>query len=114
VLQQKDDEELLYYLLQLVQVGGRRATPKLLDEAWTQQRSHHMCYGISRTPLKPHPWPQTATTTTTTHPSPSSTANALVSFPQALRFEAVDLSRLARFLIVRATANPAFATYLHW
>ncbi|KIY96448.1 phosphatidylinositol 3-kinase [Monoraphidium neglectum] len=51
VLQAKDDEELLYYLLQLV---------------------------------------------------------------QALRFEAVDLSRLARFLIGRATSNPAFATFLHW
>ena len=51
VLQQKDDDELMYYLLQLV---------------------------------------------------------------QALRFEASDLSRLARFLVARATSNPAFATFLHW
>lgn len=51
VLQQKDDDELMYYLLQLV---------------------------------------------------------------QALRFEAADLSRLARFLVTRATSNPAFATFLHW
>lgn len=41
--------------------------------------------------------------------------NTLCYVPsQALRFEVVDLSRLARFLISRATNNPAFATFLHW
>eukprot|EP00877_Chromochloris_zofingiensis_P002248 jgi/Chrzof1/12023/Cz06g18140.t1 len=38
----------------------------------------------------------------------------LLQLVQALRFEVVDLSRLARFLISRATNNPAFATFLHW
>jgi hypothetical protein len=33
---------------------------------------------------------------------------------QALRFEAFDDSRLARFLVARAAANPAFAIFLHW
>ncbi|MEW5302904.1 MAG: hypothetical protein WDW36_005643 [Sanguina aurantia] len=51
VLQQKDDDELMYYLLQLV---------------------------------------------------------------QALRYESSDNSRLARFLVTRATANPTFAVMLHW
>jgi len=38
----------------------------------------------------------------------------LLQLVQALRFEAMDNSRLARFLVIRATSNPAFATFLHW
>lgn len=38
----------------------------------------------------------------------------LLQLVQALRFEAQDNSRLARFLVNRATHNPAFATFLHW
>ncbi|KAF6260720.1 phosphatidylinositol 3-kinase [Scenedesmus sp. NREL 46B-D3] len=38
----------------------------------------------------------------------------LLQLVQALRFEAHDASRLARFLVGRATANPAFAIFLHW
>jgi phosphatidylinositol 3-kinase len=37
-----------------------------------------------------------------------------VQLVQALRFEAFDDSRLARFLVARAAANPAFAIFLHW
>eukprot|EP00878_Enallax_costatus_P036478 GHUV01040968.1.p1 GENE.GHUV01040968.1~~GHUV01040968.1.p1 ORF type:complete len:502 (+),score=176.25 GHUV01040968.1:517-2022(+) len=38
----------------------------------------------------------------------------LLQLVQALRFEASDNSRLARFLVNRAARNPAFATFLHW
>lgn len=38
----------------------------------------------------------------------------LLQLVQALRFEAQDNSRLARFLVNRAAHNPAFATFLHW
>jgi hypothetical protein len=33
---------------------------------------------------------------------------------QALRYERSDSSRLSRFLIARALANPHFAIMLHW
>lgn len=38
----------------------------------------------------------------------------LLQLVQALRYEAADNSKLAKFLITRATQNPAFATFLHW
>jgi phosphatidylinositol 3-kinase len=38
----------------------------------------------------------------------------LLQLVQALRFEAFDDSRLARFLVARSAANPAFAIFLHW
>ncbi|KAF8067321.1 Phosphatidylinositol 3-kinase [Scenedesmus sp. PABB004] len=38
----------------------------------------------------------------------------LLQLVQALRFEASDNSRLARFLVSRAARNPGFATLLHW
>eukprot|EP00879_Flechtneria_rotunda_P010868 GHRR01011358.1.p1 GENE.GHRR01011358.1~~GHRR01011358.1.p1 ORF type:complete len:821 (+),score=283.38 GHRR01011358.1:733-3195(+) len=38
----------------------------------------------------------------------------LLQLVQALRFEATDNSRLAKFLVHRATQNAAFAIFLHW
>mmetsp|Transcript_623 Transcript_623/g.1491 ORF Transcript_623/g.1491 Transcript_623/m.1491 type:complete len:866 (+) Transcript_623:255-2852(+) len=38
----------------------------------------------------------------------------LLQLVQALRFEATDDSRLARFLIARAVRNPDIGIYLHW
>lgn len=38
----------------------------------------------------------------------------LLQLVQALRYERADSSRLSRFLIDRALANPHFAIILHW
>ncbi len=80
VLQQKDDEELLYYLLQLVQVGGGGCVflgGWILWGALPKGQAVDGSIG----------WP-----------APSLVSKRRLPSPQALRFEAVDLSRLARFL----------------
>ncbi len=38
----------------------------------------------------------------------------LLQLVQALRYEAVDGSRLARFLVARAAEDPPLAIQLHW
>jgi len=121
VLQQKDDEELLYYLLQLVQVrvlcalcvwsvcALANGSGSVLSVAGCQAASSPPPTHRISTALNAPPHRTSPNTLHTNHPLAT-----VPKTPKALRFEAVDLSRLARFLIVRATANPAFATYLHW
>ena len=107
VLQQKDDEELLYYLLQLVQVGAAQSQLHAGSIAWLLVTHQALSLAFAGSP-------QPDLQSTEARPSHTHTHTHTLTHTQALRFEAVDLSRLARFLIARATANPAFATFLHW
>lgn len=103
----KDDDELLLYLLQLVQVRRSNARHRA---ACTAAFDTLRC--MPSAPCQP------AQHSTAQHGAahrPCCSAQAVLPrVTQALRFEAADNSRLARFLVTRAAANPAFATFLHW
>ena len=109
VLQKRDDEELLYYLLQLVQVGGRwwavvgRGWGQWWAGArWLPERRkrgiHPAFWGFA--PL--------------TGPATRGLLPTAVCPPQALRYEAADDSRLAAFLVARARRSLTVASFLFW
>lgn len=104
VLQKTDDEELLYYLLQLVQVGGVRC---LWQAGLPSLHARKHCLGKIK--LRPR------LSAATMHPSRRHCASTHPHTTlQALRYESCDDSRLARFLVGRAHRSVTLACFLFW
>jgi hypothetical protein len=107
VLQKTDDEELLYYLLQLVQVGagrvvaeGQAACEPPLPSSWLPLPA---MFGF------PH-----ARLAHTNLPPPADRHSPIAHCLQALGYEAADDSRLASFLVARARHSITVASFLFW
>ncbi len=109
VLGAKEDEELLSVLLQLVQVRAPPSTPALNPSPLVaQQSSCPHCAGE-----RCHP-PGNEAQRLTVRALWSPKTPCVPMRAQALRYESADVSRLSRFLVQRAAANPTFAIMLHW
>ena len=126
VLMGHEDEELMHYLLQLVQglrcvwvggggreecgvcvlggagFGGGVGGPGRKDGNRGRNEGQGRA-GEASASLQLCPEPSIS------HPS-----QPLQTPPPTPRYEPEDVSRLARFLIARGAANPVLATFLHW